>query len=240
MDKKKHNYFLEAYQINQDETCLGMINVLLDSDFDLQLFKYAIQNIKGFTDEYLSITQPNETLENSLKFIYFKNIKHILYRLFPQILFKLSCITGEGVIEQDNVGVRLVTSYEYRNYNTEYDNQLKFIEYINSEKAHEDKETQITEELLINNGFEYIERESNLTQDYQNQLYGKENYKVFRKWTEDKIPIKLDIDNSVNNRGTEWYLHIDNDACETIGSVDINTVWEFNTLMEVFGSKFRL
>lgn len=98
----------------------------------------------------------------------------------------------------------------------------------------------ITEDILINAGFEYLERESNLTKDYQNELYEKENYKVFRKWTEDKIPIKLDIDNGVNNRGTEWYLHIDNDACETIGSADINTVYEFNLLMEVFGSKFRL
>ena len=98
----------------------------------------------------------------------------------------------------------------------------------------------ITEDILINAGFEYRERESNLTQDYQNQLYGKDNYKVFRKWTDDDSQLKLDIDNGVNNRGTEWYLHIDNDHCETIGSADINTVYEFNLLMEVFGSKFRL
>ena len=109
-----------------------------------------------------------------------------------------------------------------------------------AEKAHEDKETQITEELLIDNGFEYLERESNLTQDYHNQLFGKDNYKVFRKWTNDSSPLKLDIDNGVNNRGTEWYLHIDNDHCCSIGSADIDNVWEFNTLMEVFGSKFRL
>ena len=28
--------------------------------------------------------------------------------------------------------------------------------------------------------------------------------------------------------------------CESIGSADIDNIWEFNTLMEVFGSKFRL
>lgn len=243
MDKNKHNYFFEVYQIHtemQEEKCLGMINLLLDSDFYLQLFTYANANIKGFAEAYLSVTQPNETLEDSINFIYGKNIKSILFKKFPNILIKLACVTGEGMIEKDNVGIRLITSYEYRQYNTEYDNQLKFIEYINSEKAHEDKKTQITEEILINNGFEYLEKESNLTQDYQNQLYGKDNYKVFRKWTNDSSPLKLDIDNGVNNRGTEWHLHIDNDHCESIGSADINNIWEFNTLMEIFSSKFRL
>ena len=50
----------------------------------------------------------------------------------------------------------------------------------------------------------------------------------------------INIDNGYNNRGTGWHLHIDNDMCETIGSADIDTVWEFNTLMQVFKSKFRL
>lgn len=108
------------------------------------------------------------------------------------------------------------------------------------EKKNEYKQILITEEILKNSGFEYLERESNLTQDYQNQLYDKDNYKVFRMWTNDDSKLKLDIDNGVNNRGSEWHLHIDNDHCETIGSADINTVYEFNLLMEVFGSKFRL
>ena len=124
--------------------------------------------------------------------------------------------------------------------NLNYNNQYQITDYIINEKQKEDKETIITEDILINAGFEYLERESNLTQDYQNQLYGKDNYKVFRKWTDDDSQLKLDIDNGINNRGTEWYLHIDNDHCETIGSADINTVYEFNLLMEVFGSKFKL
>lgn len=96
----------------------------------------------------------------------------------------------------------------------------------------------ITEDLLINAGFEYLKRESSII-DFDNpELYY--NYKVFRKWTDDDSQIKLDIDNGLNNRGSEWHLHIDNDHCETIGSADINTVYEFNLLMEVFGSKFRL
>ena len=122
--------------------------------------------------------------------------------------------------------------------NEQYDNERMFLEHIKDEKIKEDKKTQITEEILLNAGFEYLENES--INSWQKQLYEQTNYKVFCKWTDDECPIKLDIDNGLNNRGTEWYLHIDNDVCETIGSADINTVWEFNTLMEVFGSKFRL
>lgn len=240
-----HNYFFEVYQIHtgmQEEKCLGMINLLLDSDFNLQLFTYASANIKGFAEDYLSVTQPNETLENSIKFIYGKNIKSILFKKFPNILIKLACVAGEGIIKNDDVGVRLVTSYEYRQYNTEYDNQLKFIEYINSEKANEDKETYITDDILLNSGFEYLKTESELVRDAHklDSELGKEDYKTYRIWTNDDIPLKLDIDNGYNNRGTNWHLHIDNCDCCTIGSADIDNIWQFNTLMEVFGSKFRL
>ena len=70
--------------------------------------------------------------------------------------------------------------------------------------------------------------------------YGIKDYKIFRKWTDDKHPIKLDINNGWNNRGTKWSLHIDNDACETIGYADIDYVWQFNSLMEIFDSEFKL
>lgn len=98
----------------------------------------------------------------------------------------------------------------------------------------------ITNDILSNNGFEYLEKQSELLRKYQKEQYGIENYSVFRLNTNDDSSLKLDIDNGFNNRGTEWHLHIDNDHCETIGSADIDTVYEFNLLMEVFGSKFRL
>ena len=145
-----------------------------------------------------------------------------------------------NIIEDESIEVRKISSLQYRKFDKYYDNQYQITDYIINEKQKEDKKTIITEEILLNVGFEHLERESNLTQDYQNQLYGKDNYKVFRKWTNDDSKLKLDIDNGVNNRGSEWHLHIDNDHCETIGSADINTVYEFNLLMEVFGSKFRL
>ena len=236
MDKKRHNYFLEVYQIHtetQEEKCLGMINLLLDSDFDLQLFTYACA------------TRPNETLEDSIKCIYGKNIKFILFERFPNILIKLACVAGEGMIERDDVEVRLVTSYEYRQYNKEYDNQLKFIEYINSEKAYVDKNSYITKEILLLSGFELNEDEITIMKQFWNEnpeqcVMDPNDYVSLRIWTNDERPLRLDIDNQLTNRGTMWHVHIDNEVCSTIGCADIDTVWEFNTLMGVFGSKFRL
>ena len=98
----------------------------------------------------------------------------------------------------------------------------------------------ISEDVLINAGFEYLELESNLLSEYQKETYGIDNYKMLRKWTNDDYPIKLDIDNGYNNRGTSWHLHIDNNTCETIGSADIDTIEQFNMLMEIFDSKFRI
>ena len=220
MDKNKHNYFFEAYKIDSNDI-LEMIRIRLNDSI--------MEPFKDFMDVY-----------NIYSYYHGNNIKHKLNEVCPEIIDIFNDKLKINIIEDSNIEINITNLLEYRQWDEQYDNELKFIEYIQSEKAKEDKQTIITEELLIDNGFEYLERESNLTQDYQNQLYGKDNYKVFRKWTNDSSPLKLDIDNGVNNRGTEWYLHIDNDHCESIGSADINNVWEFNILMEVFESKFRL
>lgn len=229
MDKKS-NYFFEVYEIISEdaEQCLGMKHIRLDSDFKNKIFPQDSIFTCEFKDDGGNI------------FKYGYNIKQELIDKCPDVINELCESFGTEIIGNDNIGICLISSYDYRQYDKQYDNECRFVEYMMSEKLKEDKETLITEELLIDNGFEYLERESNLTKDYQNQLYEKDNYKVFRKWTNDSSPLKLDIDNGVNNRGTEWYLHIDNDHCESIGSADIDNIWEFNTLMEVFGSKFRL
>ena len=97
----------------------------------------------------------------------------------------------------------------------------------------------ITADVLKKAGFEYLEKESDLLKECE-ENYGICNFKIFKKWTDDANPIKLEIDNGFNNRGTAWHLHIDNDLCQTIGSADIDTIDQFNKLMEIFNSKFRL
>ena len=98
----------------------------------------------------------------------------------------------------------------------------------------------ITKEILLDSGFICSVPESSILSKFQKDEYGIENYQLFSKWTDDDIPIKIDIDNGYNNRGTEWHLHIDNNLCETIGCADINTIEQFNKLMEVFDSNFRI
>lgn len=148
-----------------------------------------------------------------------------------------------NIIEDESIEIRQISEVQYIKFNKRYDNQYQLVDHIINEKQKEDKETIITEDILINSGFEYNELTSRLMESYQKNNYGIDNYKELRKLTNDvdnQFQIKLDIDNGYNNRGSKWHIHIDNDACETIGSADINTVYEFNLLMEIFGSKFRL
>ena len=225
MEIKQHNYFFGIFQVGlkYQEKYLGSVNLLLNKDFEVKLLAYAL--LYDIIKDYADVT----TIKGAINSIYGENIKSILINEFPDIALKLSCVLDKGTLEKDDVEVRLMTSYEYRQYNEEYDNQLKFIEYITSEKAQEDKETQITKEMLHEAGFSDISEQT------------LDNYNAFLKWTtNDYSPIKIVIDNNENNRGTEWHVHIDNCDCDTIGTADIDSVWEFNTLMQVFESKFRL
>ena len=42
------------------------------------------------------------------------------------------------------------------------------------------------------------------------------------------------------NNGANWYMHIDNCDCETIGSADIDYIEQFNKMMEIFESNYEL
>ena len=178
--------------------------------------------------------------------IFHLDIKSYIQNIFPDVynlMKELTLHDNRINLDDDCFSVCLGTLSDYRKVNEQFDNEMSFLEYLNSEIVEMDKYRYITDDILKEAGFEYLENESNLGREAHNQNFElcSEDYSVYRKWTEDKpFPIKLDIDNGQNNRGTKWHLHIDNSDCETIGCADINTVWEFNTLMQVFKSKFRL
>lgn len=137
--------------------------------------------------------------------------------------------------------IREITSLEYRNYDKSYDNQCKFLEYIISEKSSIDKQTIITEDILFKSGFKRTDTEEECKY-YQDKMF-IEDYSSWRRYTDDidndNDYIKLDISKGITNMGI-WNLHIDNNLCQSIGSADITTIWQFNMLMEIFDSKFRL
>jgi len=185
----------------------------------------------------------NEMLEkfhqSPYDFIYNQDIKEKLLEIYPEFRKSNEDINFDSL----EVHVTMITQNEYREHDEQFDNEMKFLEYFNSEKISIDKKTLISKEILEENGFEYI------TQDFEKKYYkeheGIEDYKFYRILTDsvDKNPskvLKLDIDNRLTNSGRLWHLHIDNCDCCSIGSADLDNVWQFNMLMEIFGSKFRL
>ena len=100
----------------------------------------------------------------------------------------------------------------------------------------------ITEELLEKNGFERTD-----TEEMRNLMktdFFIDDYSSWRRYTDDvdheNYYLKLDFQKGFTNNGATWNLHIDNDSCQTIGSADISTVHQFNLMMDVFYSNFKL
>lgn len=77
----------------------------------------------------------------------------------------------------------------------------------------------VTTEMLKRIGFE----------EYEDLLLGG---KFYRYWDKD-CKYKLDVRNFWTNSRREWYVHIDNDVCNTIGSGEFNYVHELQNLVRV-------
>ena len=97
----------------------------------------------------------------------------------------------------------------------------------------------ITKDILLNNGFKEVYEEE-LWKNALKDFYGIDDFFVAKLWTEDESPIKIDMRYKITNNEAEWNMHLDNEDCETIGSADIDYIWQFNKMMEIFNSKFRL
>lgn len=198
---------------------------------------------KNYLSDEQWIEKCNDDLISS---IYNMNLKDYINELFPDVydLIKEMALEYYKVnIEDENIIICLGTINDYRKIDEDFDNELLFIEYCNSEISRLDKNRLISKNILENAGFEETTLENMKT--FYKDNYNIDNYVSYRVWTDqfdrstDKI-LKLDIDNGLTNSKRTWHLHIDNNSCQTIGSADIDNVWEFNTLMQVFGSKFRL
>ena len=92
--------------------------------------------------------------------------------------------------------------------------------------------------MLQSAGFERIDT------DDERKLYEKEfsieNYSEWYFVTPDDNPIVIDMSSRLTNNNAEWHMHIDNKLYETIGTADISYVEQFNKIMEIFESKFKL
>lgn len=219
-----NNFYFEVYN---DQEPLEHINIRTEQE----IWRQICESPEYTTDEML-----DKFHQSPYDWMHHQDFKKKLLEIYPDFI----TIYPDIDFNREDIHIRMIPQIEYRQYDEKFDNEMKFLEYIQSEKASTDKRTPINFKILEDGGFKLQEAETNLIKKYQEETYGIKDYKSYRLWTNDKNSIKLDIDNGWNNRGTKWSLHIDNNACETIGYADIDNVWEFNTLMEVFGSKFRL
>lgn len=88
----------------------------------------------------------------------------------------------------------------------------------------------ISKQILLNNGFTYIDKTCN---EYLGNSWDEYVIDVDSLYA---ISVK-DISNMIDRN---WNVHIDNKNYETIASVDIDTVEHFNMLMKLMDINFKL
>lgn len=54
------------------------------------------------------------------------------------------------------------------------------------------------------------------------------------------IYYRIRIMNCSNTVGRDWFVHVDNDVCMTCGSLDVQTIEQFNTFMNLLDINFQL
>ena len=87
----------------------------------------------------------------------------------------------------------------------------------------------ITEEILLNNKFERT------SIDYVS-IFNRVVYNEMGA-----VKYSIDMRKGLSNMfGRDWVCHLDNDFFETIGSVDIDTVEQFNMFMELMEVPYKL
>ena len=100
----------------------------------------------------------------------------------------------------------------------------------------------ITEDLLLQHGFKYVSTEDEV--NTFNKVFCIDNYAeyMYDTFEQDGFDnnIIINIQRGVTNNNAEYHVHVDNNTCCTIGSADISYIEQFNMLMEIFESKFKL
>lgn len=97
----------------------------------------------------------------------------------------------------------------------------------------------ITNDVLQKNGFTEVKQSQTIVETYK-EIWDLEDFFEYDFVTNDEKPLKINMMSECTNNGARWHLHIDNDRCESIGSADIDYIDQFNKMMEVFDSTFRL
>ena len=200
---------------------------------------YSVENIWKLICEDKKMTSPDKLQifnNDPYSYIYKQDVKNLLLKYYPEF----ENLT-EVDLSKDDIVVNLISKSTYRKFNEELDYQMTFEEYINSEQSLKDRNRNITEVILMDNGFSRRDDNIELQRHYENQ-YGVKDYSSWYIWTgnfdDEYKQIKIDFEKGLTNNGSLWYIHLDGNDCTTIGTAQISTVFEFNLLMQVYKSKF--
>ena len=99
---------------------------------------------------------------------------------------------------------------------------------------------EITTDILKHAEFKEI------TNNYDRDFWNKNGVDRYSEWWKrtDSVDgnnfIIINCKKGVTNNNATWGIHVDNCDDDSIGSADITYTWQFNMLMEILGSKFRL
>lgn len=125
-----------------------------------------------------------------------------------------------------------------RKLHEDYDNQMSFVEYVMSKKANIDRITKIDSKILQDNGFE---RDDEKTKLFESIVDDYESWSKIVKLDNDEDFVKIDLSYGfANSLNKNWNCYIYNNIYEFVASIDLNTVWEFNELMDLTHIPFKL
>lgn len=219
----KHNWYFGIYKKDSsgNEEVLQSIHLRLSKNESDCLY-HDISSIK-----YGSINERYYLCDRDIKKIVIDNYTHI----FSKFDWK------DIDVNDSNIELRVMSESQYRELHEDYDNQLVFVEYVMSEKANIDRVTNITSNILSEAGFVKDDEDTKILEsmvdDYESWSkivnIGNDNFV--------KIDLSYGLTNSLNNN---WNCHVDNNVYESIASIDLNTIWEFNELMDLMKIPFRL
>ena len=112
-----------------------------------------------------------------------------------------------------------------------YINEAGTRAFITKDNREIEKNTSITGELLIKNGFK--KKYDEILQEYIWDIF---------------VPLKTDpntmyhlvIKNYSNTPNRNWYIHVDNEVCSSCGSLDIETIYHFNKFIRLLDIDFKI
>lgn len=104
----------------------------------------------------------------------------------------------------------------------------------------------LTDDILINNGFSISKPLDEKLNEKYKEIFG-EDYHELEMFYQAKASsvndhtYKFDFKYGLSNSHLgNWTLHIDNAFFESVGSIDLGTVEQFNALMQIIECDFRL